>query len=70
VSLSPDKEAVEYKWVFTMKQNPESLVECYKARLVAKEYSQTYDISYDETFAPVTKMSTVRTLIFMALNDG
>ena len=31
-------------------------------------YSQTYGIDYDETFAPVAKMSTVRTLISCAAN--
>jgi Reverse transcriptase (RNA-dependent DNA polymerase) len=37
---------------------------------VAKGYSQTYDIDYDETFAPMTKMSTVRTLVSLAVNGG
>jgi Reverse transcriptase (RNA-dependent DNA polymerase) len=32
--------------------------------------SQTYDIDYDETFVPVTKISTVRTLISIIINDG
>jgi Reverse transcriptase (RNA-dependent DNA polymerase) len=41
-----------------------------RRRLVAKVYSQTYDIDYDKTFALVTKMSTVRTLISMIVNGA
>ena len=58
------------KWVFTVKQTPEGKVDRYKARLIAKGYSQTYRIEYDETFAPVTKMGMVRTLISCAANFG
>jgi Reverse transcriptase (RNA-dependent DNA polymerase) len=70
VLLPPDKKIVGYKWIFTVKHNSEGRVERYKARLVAKRYSQTYDFDYDETFAPVTKMSTVRTLVSLAANKG
>jgi Reverse transcriptase (RNA-dependent DNA polymerase) len=70
VSLPSDKKVVGYKWVFTVKQTPEGKVERYKIRLVAKWYSQTYDIDYDETFAPIAKMSMVRTLISLAVNGG
>jgi Reverse transcriptase (RNA-dependent DNA polymerase) len=68
VSLPAGKKAVGCKWVFTVKQNPEGRVKRYKARLMAKGYSQTYGIDYNETFAPVAKMSTVRTLVSLKAN--
>ncbi len=42
----------------------------YKARLVAKGYAQTYGIDYEETYSLVVKMTTVKTIIVMAVAKG
>ena len=68
--LPRGKKAASCKWVYTVKQNAKGNIERYKARLVATGYSQTYNIDYDETFAPVAKMNTVRIMISCAANFG
>jgi hypothetical protein len=69
-SLPEGKKAVGCKWVFTVKQSPEGKIERYKARMIARGYSQTYGIDYDEAFTPVTKMNTLRILISCVANFG
>jgi Reverse transcriptase (RNA-dependent DNA polymerase) len=63
INLLVGKCAVGCKWVYTVKQNPEGMVKLYKARLVIKEYSQTYGIDYDKIFALVAKMNIARMLM-------
>ena len=67
-NLPNGKKVVGCKWVFTLKYKPDGTTEKYKTRVVAKGFTQTYGIDYEETFAPVAKMSTVRVLISMAAN--
>jgi hypothetical protein len=63
VDLSACKSVIGCKWVYKIKTRSDGTVDRYKARLVTKGFTQEYGIDYEETFAPVVRLSSVRTLI-------
>nr|GEV52954.1 reverse transcriptase [Tanacetum cinerariifolium] len=56
-------EDIGVRWVYKAKKNTKGEVEKYKARLVAKGYKQKHGIDYEEVFAPVARLETIRMII-------
>ena len=68
-ALPHNREVVGGKWVYTIKSGPNS-EQTYKARFVAKGYSQIPGVDYHETFAPTARMSSIRVLIQHAAQNN
>ena len=58
-ALPPGKRAIGCKWVFCLKRKADGSIERYKARLIAKGFSQRPGFKYTEIFAPTIHMSSI-----------
>ncbi|GJX72940.1 retrotransposon protein, putative, ty1-copia subclass [Tanacetum coccineum] len=63
VDLPPNGKTVGSKWLFKMKTDMEGNVHTYKAHLVAKGFTQTNRVDYDETLSPVADIRAIKILI-------
>jgi hypothetical protein len=68
-SLPKGHRAIGMKWVFKVKRDPTAAVVKHKARLVAKWYSQRQGVDFDEVFAPMARMETVRLILALAVHN-
>ena len=61
-----EREVVSLKWIYKIKLNQEGDIQKYKARLVARGFTQKSDIDFYENFSPVACLETIRTVIIVA----
>ncbi|KMQ91963.1 retrovirus-related pol polyprotein from transposon tnt 1-94 [Lasius niger] len=66
VDPPPKREIITCRWVFKTKLDADGRPRTYKARLVARGFSQKFGEDYDETYAPVVRYNTVRVLLAVA----
>jgi hypothetical protein len=66
VPCPPRVRLIACKWILKVKTCSDGSHERYKARLVARDFQQEQGRDYDETFAPVAHMTTIRTLLDVA----
>lgn len=67
--LPKGRKPVSCKWVFKLKRKSNGDIDKYKARLVARGFSQSAGFDYNETYAPTLKLTTLRILLSIAIQN-
>ena len=65
-SIYFNHKVIDGRWVLNKKYNLNNTIKAFKARYVAKEFLQQYNINYKETFASTSKPSIIRLLLSIA----
>jgi len=65
-----DRKVIGVKWVFKTKLNAYCSVNKYKAKLVVKGYAQIFGVDYSDTFAPMSRLDTIRLVLMVAAQKG
>jgi hypothetical protein len=63
-----DKDVVSSRWLFKIKHAADGSIEKCKSRFVARGFSQKEGIDYEETFAPVARYTSIRSIIALEAN--
>ena len=61
-----EKSVVTSKWIYKIKHAADGSIEKYKAIFVARRFSQKDGIDYEETFAPVARYTSIRSVLALA----
>ena len=64
------RKVIGVRWIYKTKLNADGSINKNKARLVVKGYAQEQGIDYQDTFAPVSRMDTIKLLLVLASQKG
>ena len=67
--VKSDEEPVGSRWHFALKLGPDGDICRYKARFVAKGFSQVFGKDFNETYSPNTRLSTIRFWMSLAISN-
>jgi hypothetical protein len=70
VSRPKDKSMVSSKWIYKIKHAADGSVEKFKERFVDRGFTQKEGIDYEETFSPVSRYTSIQTIISLAFIVG
>ena len=70
VPTPQNKSVVGSRWIYKIKYAIDGSIEKFKARFVAKGYTQKEGIDYEETFAPVARYTSIRSVISLVAQMG
>jgi len=66
VELPDKKKTIDVKWIFKVKLNHDGSVSKHKAKLVDKGFLQRYGVVFNEVFASVARLKTIRLVVALA----
>ena len=69
-NLPSIKKPISYEWLYRVKYNLDGIIQWFKARLVIRGDHQVEGCDYNETFAPVAKMASVRSFLTIVVSKG
>ena len=70
VELPRGHRPIGLKWVYKVKRDENGAIVKYKARLVAKGYVQQPEVDFEEVYAPVARLESVRLVLAVAAHFG
>ena len=69
IDVRKDKDVFSIKWIYKTKQEADGNVQKHKARMVARGFTQQPGIDFNETFSPLARMDTIRTVLAIAAQN-